>query len=240
MSEKEMTARIMANISELDGRKILLKKLSEDEKKKYLRSYKRFVLKNKKVGGSYKIFKPQSDMTIEEILAAIYPLNARVIMIDYISLLKGVDGDQAWQKLGEVARYCKIYAEVHKKIIVLAAQVNEEGKLRYSTTIGDHCNNFWSIVSTKQTREQQILNVEQVKARNGELFPFTLRALLQFMQIRDLEEREKKELERVPKTVKDNASKGYHKRGSTGDTHTNTKRASEPNNYLSDLSDEED
>ena len=139
MSEQEQTARIMANAAELDVRKILFQRLSKEEKIKYLKAFKRLVLRNKKAGGAYKIFKPQSDMAIEDIMAALYPTGTRIKIIDYISLLKGIDGDDQWQKLGAVARYCKVYAENHNEIVVLLCQVNDEGKIRYAQAIKEHC-----------------------------------------------------------------------------------------------------
>jgi len=141
MTKEEMTGRVMANAANLDVRKILLKKLSEEEKRKYLKSYRKMALRFKKADGAYSIFKPQADMTIEEIMASVYTLDPSIIIIDYISLLKGVDGDDAWQKLGAVARYCKVYAEVHNKIVVLLAQVSEDGKIRYAQAIKEHSNN---------------------------------------------------------------------------------------------------
>lgn len=141
MTKEEMTGRVMANASGLDVRKILLKKLSEEEERKYLKAYRKMALKFKRADGAYSIFKPQADMTIEEIMASVYTLDPSIIIIDYISLLKGVDGDDAWQKLGAVARYCKVYAEVHNKIVVLLAQVSEDGKIRYAQAIKEHSNN---------------------------------------------------------------------------------------------------
>lgn len=139
MTEEEMTARLMANAAELDVRKIIFRKLSEDEEKKYKRAYRKFVTKRKDSGGSLTFFKPKSDMSIEEIMACTYTLNPRIVIIDYISLLKGVDGDDQWQKLGAVARYCKVYAETHNIIVVLLCQVSEEGKIRYAQSIKEHC-----------------------------------------------------------------------------------------------------
>jgi replicative DNA helicase len=211
MSEEEQVARIMANVSELDVRKIIFQRLSREEKIKYLKAFKRLVLRNKRAGGSYRIFKPQSDMAIEDIMVAIYPTNARIVIVDYISLLKGVDGDKAWEKLGAVARYCKVYAENHNKIVVLLAQVNEEGKIRYARAIAEHSSSCWVFVATKQSRENELITIEQTKARNGRQFDFSLRARLDVMQIRDLELEEQQELEAQKKKRRkgkvDNVSK---------------------------------
>jgi len=250
MSEEEMTARLMANASNLDVRKILFKKLSKEEKEIYWKSYKRFVKRKKKTEGSFRIFKPKSDMTIEEIMASVYPLGSRVVIIDYISLLKGVDGDDAWQKLGAVARYCKIYAEMHNIIVVLLAQVSDEGVIRYARSIAEHANYAWKFVATSATREHEIINIEQLKARNGRMFDFTLRAQMGVMRIRDLELEEKEELETKTKRKSDDTdAKGRKGRPDTSkhrkgtDERSKTKKskdASPKEDYLKDLSDDDD
>ncbi len=251
MTKLEMTARIMANASKIDVRKILLKKLSEDEKTKYLRAYRKMALRFKKAGGSYSIFKPQQDMTIEEIMASVHTLDPSIIIVDYISLLKGVDGDDAWQKLGAVARYCKIYAESHNKIVVLLCQVSDEGKIRYARAIAEHSNTCWIFVSTKATRENEIINVEQIKARNGRLFDFTLSAKLDVMRIGDLdiEEKEKYVQEKQErKERKGKKGKGYSdgnankhdKPSKAKDEDSESKKKSRARAYLSDLADGDD
>ena len=239
MSKKEMTARLMANASGIDVRKILFGKMSAAEKKVYWKAYKKFVVSKKKSGGTFRVFKPTSDMTIEEILASTYPFGSRVTIIDYISLLKGVDGDDAWQKLGAVARYCKVYAEAHNKIIVLLCQVSDEGVIRYARSIAEHANYAWKFVATAATREHEIINIEQLKARNGRMFDFTLRALMSVMQVRDLEI---EELESIKsKTATSKTETNGKKRKKFDKNSANTETATKPkNDYLKDLSEDED
>jgi hypothetical protein len=244
MSKREMTARLMANASSIDVRKILFGKMSEDEKKKYWKSYKRFVNGKKEAGGTFRVFKPDSDMTIEEIFASIYPFGSRVVIIDYISLLKGVDGDDAWQKLGAVARYCKIYAEAHNIIVVLLCQVSDEGVIRYARSIAEHANYAWKFVATAATREHEIINIEQLKARNGRMFDFTLRALLAVMQIRDLELEEREDLQSKSTTKKDGKGKGKKFKGKDSKEKEKEDKGpaqSKPRpDYMKDLSEDED
>lgn len=244
MSKKETSARLMANAASIDVRKILFGKMSEDERKKYWKAYKRFVKGKKKVGGTFRIFKPNTDMSIEEIFASIYPFGSRVVIIDYISLLKGVDGDDAWQKLGAVARYCKIYAEAHNMIVVLLAQVSDEGVIRYARSIAEHANYAWKFVATKATREHEIINIEQLKARNGRMFDFTLSAKMDVMQIRDLDIEEREALDSKTATGKDKEKKGIGKKGKHGknkkEESSGPTKASPSKDYLKDLGDDED
>jgi len=190
MSKEEQTGRILANLSGIDIRKILLKRLTKEEKEIVIQKYKKFVRRANKKGGRYTIFKPQQDMTIEEILSIVPVYGPKVIIVDYISLLKGVSDENQWLKLGNVARYCKIFASNNNCIIVLVAQLSEEGKVRYSRAISEHSDYAWYFMATKETKENEIMNIEQGKGRNAELFPFSLRAQLSTMRIGDLSREE--------------------------------------------------
>jgi replicative DNA helicase len=232
MTEREMTARVMANASGLDNTKIIYNKLTENEKEIFLKGYKKFVRARKKEGGTLSFFKPKSDMTIEEIMACTYTMGPRVVIVDYISLLKGVDGEDQWRQLGAVARYCKIYAEAHGIIVVLLCQVNEEGKIRYAQAIKEHSNYCWTFVGTKESRDAQVLNITQIKARNGELFDFTLRAELATMRIRSMTDEERDHNQSRSNTTKKNRD------GSPGGKSGKSGKGKEPE-YLKDISDDD-
>lgn len=186
MSKSETTARILANVSGVDVRKIILRKLTEGEQSIVYSKYAKFVRRAKAKGGRYTLLKPEQDMTIEEILTIAQTYGPKVVVVDYISLLKGVDDDDQWRKLGAIARYCKIWADTHDKIVVLLAQLSEDGKIRYAQAIKEHADYAWTFVSTKETRENNLINIEPIKGRNAELFPFSLRAQMNIMRIGDL------------------------------------------------------
>lgn len=241
MTERETTARLMANASGLDVRKILFNKLSDGEKDLYWKAFKRFVKTKKKAQGTLRLFKPRHDMTIEEILASVYPFGSRIIIVDYISLLKGVDGDDAWQKLGAVARYCKIWAEANNAIVVLLCQLSGDGVIRYARSIAEHANYAWTFIANAQTQEQEILNIDQLKARNGERFPFVLKATMANMRVRDLEVEERDRLNVNPGAETAEPGAKYRKGGKgQQDAAGSTKKADTPKNYLKDLSDDGD
>lgn len=185
MTEVEMVSRMMAREGKVAIHKITGKKWNKEEKDQSLDGLKKFHKKVKKQGNKYTIFRPQADMSIEEILAALHPYNYRVIFIDYIGLLKGADGDDSWQKLGQIARAAKVYAAAYNKVIVLLAQVSEDGKVRYARSILEHANNAWIFVATDHTKEQGIIDVRQPKARNQDPTPFTLNVEYQFMSVTD-------------------------------------------------------
>ncbi|QBX06729.1 replicative DNA helicase [Burkholderia phage BcepSaruman] len=175
MSTKEMTARTMANIGDFDVTDILRKKLAAGERDLVMKRYKRWAKKVKDAGGRYTIFKPDMDMTIEEVVAATNAYDVDVMIIDYISLLKGADGDDQWRQLGSIARYAKINAESTNRVNILLCQLSEDGKIRYSRAINEHSNNAWTWAPTKEQKETGLVTIEQPKSRNSEPFPFPVR-----------------------------------------------------------------
>ena len=114
---------------------------------------------------------------------ALHPYDYEVICIDYISLLKGVDGDDAWRKLNEASRAAKVYASTHNKVVILLAQLNDEGSLRYSKGLLDHFNNAWFFVANQNTKERGFVSVTQPKARNADPTPFDLEIEYEYMAI---------------------------------------------------------
>jgi intein/homing endonuclease len=139
MDEYEMTARILSNLGGVKVHKFGAKTLTDKEKAACKREYKKAVEERKKLGTRYTIYSPDVDITMEEALYGLLPFGYRVFLIDYISLLKGVDGDDAWQALGRVARFAKVFARINNVAVVLLAQLNDEGKIRYAKSIIEHC-----------------------------------------------------------------------------------------------------
>lgn len=185
MSKREMTARIMANVTNTDLTKILQQRLAEGERELVYKRYRSWVKKCKAKGGRYTIFRPDEDMDIEEIVAAISAYDCDVVIIDYISLLKGVDGDDQWMRLGSVARYAKINAEIENRVNILLCQVSDEGKIRYARAISEHSANSWIWVATDETKETGITRIEQAKSRNSKKFPFYVKIIYNLMKVED-------------------------------------------------------
>ncbi|QJT71040.1 DNA helicase [Vibrio phage vB_VcorM_GR11A] len=186
MTEEEMMSRIVANVSGVDVRKFLLGKLSKGEKKKAEKAFNKYEKKLDKIDSTYGIFEPEEDMSAEEILMMLKPYGYKVIIIDYISLLKGVDGDDSWQQLGKVARFCKIWAKNNNAVVILLAQLSDEGAIRYSRAIIEHANNAWFWTMTDEDKEKGIAEIRQAKARNHSPHPFPLQVEFASMRFRDV------------------------------------------------------
>lgn len=187
MSRKEMTARIMANVCNTDLDKILGQTYVEGEKEKVRKRFKRWSKKTAALGGQYTIYKPDEDQTIEEIYAALSAHHADVTIVDYIGLLKGVDGDDQVRALGQVARYSKINAENTNRVNILCCQLTDDGKIKYSRAISEHSAYCWIWQATEETKETGITKVNQLKSRNSRGFPFLIRIVYARMQIHDVD-----------------------------------------------------
>lgn len=175
MSKKEMTQRMIAHSAKMDLTKIITQRMTEEEKALVYKRQRNWEKKVKMRGGRYTIFKPNEDMTIEEIFLATGAYDYDIKIIDYISLLKGTDGDNMWQALGNIARTAKINAEIENCVNLLLVQVNEEGKIKYSRAITEHSNLSWIWTVTKEQKETGIITIEQAKSRNSNAFPFKVK-----------------------------------------------------------------
>jgi replicative DNA helicase len=174
MSKIEMTSRLLANLSKIDVTRILQKRLASGEKDLVNTKFSRWSRKVKSAGGRLTVYKPLEDVSIEDVFAAVASFDADVVIVDYISLLAGTDGDDSWQQLGAIARLAKINAEATNRVNVLLCQVSEDGKIRYARSISEHSTNSLIWVASKEEREKPVgrIKIEQPKARNSKSFPF--------------------------------------------------------------------
>jgi len=141
MTAEECTGRLMANLAKIDVSKFLLRKVTTNERKKAWDTYKKWVLDLKNNDVRWTIYRPEIDVSIEDVMFMLKPYGYDVILIDYISLLKGVDGDDQWRQLGNVARFAKTWAANNNIVVVLLVQVGLDGAIRYARSIGEHSNN---------------------------------------------------------------------------------------------------
>lgn len=188
MSKKEMGNRILANIGNMELSKIRQHKLDEREKVLLAKRQKRWRKKVYNEGGRLTIFKPEADLDIDEVYAAVSGLKCDVVIVDYISLLKGIDDENQWLRLGTIARKAKINAEVTNRVNIMVCQVSDEGKIRYSGAIKEHSSTAFVWTPNEEEKKSGLIRVEQIKSRNSEPFPFTLQIVWNKMQVKSVEE----------------------------------------------------
>jgi replicative DNA helicase len=187
MSNREMVSRLLANVARVNSLHINGFKNSPETQHRLFAEYKKWAKGIKDKGGRLSIYKPDQDVTIEEVFAAISTYPCDVLIIDYITLLKGTDGPDQWKDLGRVARLAKINAELNNRVNILLSQVDDHGKIRYSQTVKEHSSNAWVFVANKDTKQQGILKVEQIKSRNQTAFPFTIKIEYEYSTIKSID-----------------------------------------------------
>lgn len=188
MSVEEMTCRIIANVTKTNLTKLMTQDLTENEKREIDRKFTKWLKKVKKKGGQYTLFKPEEDLTLEEVYAATGAYDYDVSIVDYVTLLAEMDGDDQWRKIGAAGRFAKIDAENRKRVNVLLAQVNDEGKIRYSRALTEHSNVSWTWIADAEAKETGIIRIEQPKSRNSRAFPFFVRMVYEFMRVENLDQ----------------------------------------------------
>lgn len=163
MNKEEMMTRQLSNLSKIKmGRFLRPADMTSAEIKKVVKDYKRYrkIIRGK--SGLSTIFVPSEDMSLEEILTVLKPHGYHAIFIDYISLLKGVGGENSWQKLSDVSRFAKRWATNNNTLVVQCAQANKEGEIRYSKGIVEHTLNWNTMVNVngKLVSLKSLMNVE--------------------------------------------------------------------------------
>lgn len=186
MDTSELLSRSISNVSGIDASKIQNKRLASNEKELAFKRWRRAERRIAKANGRITVFKPQSDMTIEEIANALHSIKSDVNYIDYVGLLKGADGEDQWRRLGQIARFAKIHAELTGKCMVLLAQVDQEGQVRYSRAMVEHASTSWIFVATRETREAGYLQINMNKGRNEQLISFTIKMDYSTQSAKDL------------------------------------------------------
>lgn len=203
MTSDQTMMRTLAAASGIEVNKLAQQKLSEGEKKKIEKIYKKGRGRLKEIDARYSIFSPEEDMSLEEILFTLKPHNFDVICIDYISLLKGVDADEnSVKQLGAISRAGKIWANNTNTILIMLAQLSEDGKIKYARSIAENADVAWLWVYTDESRETGIIDVRTTKSRNLTPINFQLLTDYSIMKVTDLEDSEGHRDPRAPEPTK--------------------------------------
>lgn len=187
MSKSEMMNRILANVGNMELSKIRQKRLDDREKDLLLKRQKRFRKQVAEAGGRFTIFRPEEDLDIDEVFAAISALNCDICVIDYISLLKGIDDENQWLRLGTIARKAHVNAGTLNRLNVLLCQVSDEGKIRYSGAVKEHSSASLIWTPSEEDKQTGIYRIEQIKSRNSQPFPFSLKFISSKMQVESID-----------------------------------------------------
>lgn len=188
MTKQQTMDRVLSNLSNVTINKFTSGTLSDDDRIRVKKAYRKFVQGHKKRDTEYAIWDPERDVSLEEVLYSLLPYDYEVILIDYIGLLKGMDDEQQWRKLGAAARTAKIFAKTYGKTVILLAQLGDDMKVRYSKAIAEHAANAWMWQYTQAERDSGIVTIVPFKSRNQDPTPFDLAVDFSVMRAGDATE----------------------------------------------------
>lgn len=226
MDTEEMTLRDIARASGIDMNDLNApkKRMTREARIKAYKAYKRATLAIDKRGGAVKIIEPGGDVDIYTLLNEMKPFGFDVIIIDYVGLLKGAEGERQWQELGNITRYCKVWAGLNKCVVIMAAQLSAEGVLRYSRAMEEHAAYCWKWLRDDLFKETGIANIEQSKARQAKEFNFLVKFDLAHMNVRDVTREEEanyydlvEELKKKGRRHRDSHNDNKHKKKRSAD-----------------------
>ena len=206
MNAEMQEKRLLANISQTPLKKIRNPKtLTKSDKTHILKSFDEFTANCERRGGLFTSYAPSDDVTLEEFIFLLEPFGYDVEIVDYLNLLAGMDTDDQWRKLMGGARFCKRYAASRNKVIILLAQLGDDGALRYAKGLKDHVDYWWGWQYNEEARESGIITIKQYKARNDQLFDFPVEAAFDMMTVKDVssEDLAKTETKRLGSNKKD-------------------------------------
>lgn len=174
MTGEQQTARIQGILTGQSVNKITQQGLTPEEKKEATSAYRDWILGLKQNNTRFSIYEPDEDVDIADVLLTLKPYKFDVVLIDYISLLKGVQGDDQWKKLLEVTRYAKMFAKNNDCVVILLFQTTKEGAISFSKNMANDCNNMWVLSGPSEEMEIIPMTVTQLKARNQSRHSFGL------------------------------------------------------------------
>lgn len=188
MTAEQETNRVLSMLTGIPLWKFKQNKLNKQEKKRIEHAAMKHDKKLKKLGSKFSYSSPDGSMTIDDVINMVKPFGYNVVILDYISLLEGVDDDNQWRMLSAICRKAKVYATEFKVLFIILAQLDSESSnLRYSRGMKEHADIVWTWNYSKpEVRATKILPIDIVKARDGELFRLELQETFETMRVSNL------------------------------------------------------
>ena len=185
MNEEKEARRLASAISRVPLWKIAKGALTDKDREQIKKAWKKFYKHGKTNDCRYSLFCPKGGLTIQQLLLLIKPYKYKVVAIDYVSLLDGVDAQDQWKTLSSIVRQCKIFSGENKCLVIVLAQLDsEDDRIRYSKGMLEHADACWTWNYSKpEQRELKEIPIQQKKARDQELFPFPLKEEFEVMRV---------------------------------------------------------
>jgi len=223
MTNEENLQRNIARVAQIDMIRLLdpQNKISRADFDEIIEKWEKHDQKIDKNGGAIEFYEFDNAVNAESLAVTVQPFALDVLIIDYLGLLDETSGEQQWQKLGEAAWFLHTWAKANGVVVIAAAQLSEEGALRYSKMLAEHAKFFWFWAPDETSRASGIYKITQRKARNASDHDFYLKFDLPKMTVTDAEKDDIEETEkqqRDKKTPRDEkkTSKKWEKDSSVG------------------------
>lgn len=194
MIQRELATQTGINLTKFLNPKIAM---TLAEKKKALKKYDMLSRQIRRTGGKLTFWEQDQQATLDAILGYAKAHGYNVVMIDYVGLLAGTDGDDQVRAFSRITKQCKLWAKNNKAIVILAAQLNDEGKIKYSRAMHEDASTMWTFIRTAQDKEQNTVTVDQGKSRQQSDHQLRLFMDLATMTVRDLTSEEAAALKHV-------------------------------------------
>jgi replicative DNA helicase len=91
-----------------------------------------------------------------------------LVVVDYLQLVKGPQGDSREREVAEVSRSLRMLAMELDCVVVALSQLNDEGKLRESRAIGQDATAVWAIGKQEEDAEDDRRTLHIPIQRNGQ------------------------------------------------------------------------
>lgn len=185
MNEKKEVRRLLSNLTGIEYAKFVQKRLSEEERSRCKKIWRKFIKFGAKHSCRYSLWCPTRGITSDQLFMLVKPYKFKVVAIDYPGLLEGMTDRDQWKAMSEVVRQAKIFsADNHCLVILLAQLDSEDDRIRYSKGMNEHTDASWIWNYSKQEqRDMHLLPIRQLKARDQELFPFDLKEEFHIMRV---------------------------------------------------------
>lgn len=185
MNAEKEARRLASSLSGVPLWKIAKGVLKDADRAAIKTAWKKFYKHGKEKDCRYSLFCPTRGLTIDQLLMLIKAFKYKVVALDYVSLLEGVDAQDQWKTLSAIVRKCKIFSTENKCLVIVLAQLDsEDDRIRYSKGMLEHADACWTWnYSRPEQREMKQLPIQQRKARDQELFPFDLKEEFEIMRV---------------------------------------------------------
>lgn len=187
MNERKLTRRMLSRMTGIPYWKFTKKALNPQERQQAKDAWLKFHKFGEKYGCQFGMYCPVHAVTDVQLFTLLRPYGYKVVGLDYVSLLDGVDEDNQARVLSAIVRHAKIFSAENKCLVIILVQLDSvDNRIRYSRGMLEHADVAlaWNY-SKPEVRETKIIPVQVLKARDQELGTFELEELFEIMTVKN-------------------------------------------------------